>query len=44
MNGENILYVDSATEDLKYSASSNEDGYQGNKPGRHVSRKVAQHG
>ena len=33
-NGENIVYVNSATEDLQFSASSNVDGSQGNKPGR----------
>ena len=33
-NGENIVYVNSATEDLEFSASSNVDGSQENKPGR----------
>ena len=34
-NGENIVYVNSATKDLEFSASSNVDGSQGNKLGRH---------
>lgn len=34
-NGENIVYVNSATKDLDFSASSNVDGSQGNKLGRH---------
>ena len=33
--GENIVYVKSATKDLEFSASSNVDGSQGNKLGRH---------
>lgn len=34
-NGENIVYVNSATKDLEFSASSNVDRSQGNKLGRH---------
>ena len=34
VNGVNIVYVNSATEDLEFSASSKVDGSQGNKPGR----------
>ena len=34
-NGENIVYVNIATKDLEFSASSNVDGLQGNKLGRH---------
>ena len=33
-NGENIVYDNSATEDLEFSASSDVDGSQGDKPGR----------
>ena len=33
-NGENIVNVNSATEDLEFSAPSNVDGSQGNKPDR----------
>ena len=33
-NGENIVYVNSATEDLEFPSSINVDGSQGNKPGR----------
>ena len=32
--GENIVYVDSTTEDLEFAAFSDMDGSQGNKPGR----------
>ena len=32
VNGENIVYVNSATEDLEFSASSNVDGSQGKNP------------
>ena len=32
-NGSNIVYVNSAKEDLEFSSSSNADGFQGNKPG-----------
>ena len=34
-NGENIVYVNSATEDLEFSASGNVDGSRENKPGKH---------
>ena len=37
--GENIVYVDSATEDLEFAAFSDVDGSQGNKPGRR--RKIS---